>query len=501
MQELSRQLQKLTQEVSRLQERTNPPAVRPSDQRRQQKSNIGPCWSCGEHGHLKRNCPRKDQSRGTYRRRNPVTDAAAVSSALTVIGLVAGRRTNMLVDTGSGVTIVREDVWKESQQEECGLLSPPFCPVVAANGQELNLLGRCEMLVSVGGLSESHSILIAKGLTQECLLGADFLLKHGCVVDLKKQVLLAGGKSVGMCSQACGEQTASACHVTFRETIVVPAYCQMQLSATTPKGESAPGDVVLEPEIAFVEQYGLVVAHSLARNVEGKTLVQLLNPSPLPVTVQKSTKVGVLRPLAEVCVDVCAAKEAEAGVGLPPSKRRSTDEAIEQLLSDVQDLNHTNRGRLKSLLNEFKEMLSVDDDDLGQTKLVYHEINTGDALPVRQPARRLPFHQKAEVCQLLDNMLSRGIIEHSNGPWSSPIVLVTKKMAQPDSVLIFERSMMLPGRMHNHYLELMIPWTLWGMLATSPRWIWQVAIGRWRWTHVTEKKPHLPHHSDYTNSE
>ena len=49
-------------------------------------------------------------------------------STLLVTGLVAGHRTNMLVDTGSGVTIVREDVWKESGQEERGPLSPPFRP-------------------------------------------------------------------------------------------------------------------------------------------------------------------------------------------------------------------------------------------------------------------------------------------------------------------------------------------------------------------------------------
>ena len=61
------------------------------------------------------------------------------------------------------------------------------------------------------------------------------------------------------------------------------------------------------------------------------------------------------------------------------------------------------------------------------TKLVYHEIDTEDAQPVRQQAQRLPFHQKEEVRQLLDDMLSRGIVEFSPGPWSSPTVLVKKK--------------------------------------------------------------------------
>ena len=143
------------------------------------------------------------------------------------------------------------------------------------------------------------------------MLAGCFLSKHGCVVDLRKQVLLAGGRSVSLCSQTCDEQTASLCHVTFPETTVVPAYCQMQLPASASTKGWVHGDVILEPEGAFVEQHGMVVAHSLARSVEAKTVVQLF-PS-----ASDCAELGVLQPFAEVCVDVCAAKEAS---GDPPGQ-------------------------------------------------------------------------------------------------------------------------------------------------------------------------------------
>ena len=41
--------------------------------------------------------------------------------------------------------------------------------------------------------------------------------------------------------------------------------------------------------------------------------------------------------------------------------------------------------------------------------------------------RRLPFHQRQEVHQLLDGIRKQGIIEEGNGPWSSPVVLAQKK--------------------------------------------------------------------------
>ena len=203
----------------------------------------------------------------------------------------------------------------------------------------------------------------------------------------------------------------------------------MQLSAAVSKGVSPPGDAMLEPEAAFMEHHGLVVAHSLTQSTNGRTLIQLLkiNPSPAPVTVQQNEKVGSLRPLTDICVDVCAVGKSGDGVQFSGTRKKATDEAVQQLLSDVQGLNPSEMKQLESLLREFKDVVSVGEEDLGQTELVYHKIDTGDAPPIRQPARRLPFHQKEEVCQLLDNMLSRGIVEPSQGPWSSPIVLVKKK--------------------------------------------------------------------------
>eukprot|EP00731_Ephydatia_muelleri_P003081 Em0001g3081a len=54
-------------------------------------------------------------------------------------------------------------------------------------------------------------------------------------------------------------------------------------------------------------------------------------------------------------------------------------------------------------------------------------INTGDALPIHQQARRLPFHQRDMVQKMIKGMLEQGIIEPADGSWTSPIVLAKKK--------------------------------------------------------------------------
>ena len=80
-----------------------------------------------------------------------------------------------------------------------------------------------------------------------------------------------------------------------------------------------------------------------------------------------------------------------------------------------------------ALLDEFQDVYSRGANDLGKTSKVYHKIPTGDARPIKQGARRLPYHQRREVETNLDAMVKNGVVTSSTSPWSSPIVLVKKK--------------------------------------------------------------------------
>ena len=216
------------------------------------------------------------------------------------------------------------------------------------------------------------------------------------------------------------------CHVAFTDTVIVPEYCQMQLSVLVKgchKGLDQESDVLLEPEAKFMERHGLLVAHSLSCADQEQVLIQLLNPSAAPVTIKKNEKVGILKPLIKQSENVCVVSRQAKLV----DRKAHVDEVIEQLLSRLEGVDNRKRNELESLLREFEDVISAGDNDLGRTSMVYHNIDTGDANPICQPPRRLPFHQRGEVRQLLDNMLSRGEVEPSQGPWSSPIVLVKKK--------------------------------------------------------------------------
>ena len=65
--------------------------------------------------------------------------------------------------------------------------------------------------------------------------------------------------------------------------------------------------------------------------------------------------------------------------------------------------------------------------EIGCTSKVKHEINTGDAQPVRKNPYRLDHALKPVIEGQVNDMLKKGIIVESSSPWNSPILMVRKK--------------------------------------------------------------------------
>jgi hypothetical protein len=79
---------------------------------------------------------------------------------------------------------------------------------------------------------------------------------------------------------------------------------------------------------------------------------------------------------------------------------------------------------LSEVLRQHKDVFS---DSPGTTNLGSHEIDTGDAKPIRQRPYRMPFATREIVRKEIDAMLKFGVVRPSISDWASPIVLVPKK--------------------------------------------------------------------------
>lgn len=91
------------------------------------------------------------------------------------------------------------------------------------------------------------------------------------------------------------------------------------------------------------------------------------------------------------------------------------------------NLNSDQREIVRQILNENQNIFSKNSSDIGRTSLVIHKIDTQGATPIKQRPMRVPLAKQEIVKNSVKDMLDAGIIEPSNGPWASPVVLVTMK--------------------------------------------------------------------------
>ncbi|KAL5015543.1 hypothetical protein ScPMuIL_007374, partial [Solemya velum] len=128
---------------------------------------------------------------------------------------------------------------------------------------------------------------------------------------------------------------------------------------------------------------------------------------------------------SESTADICKL-DLDGGVqdvGLDCGVKLRNSDVLANLDKKLCHLSEKERNELKDLILEYKHLFP---DTPGKTDVIYHDVDVGDALPVKQhPYRVNPLkeeHLKKEIQYMLDN----DIIEPSKSEWSSPCVLVPK---------------------------------------------------------------------------
>jgi len=116
------------------------------------------------------------------------------------------------------------------------------------------------------------------------------------------------------------------------------------------------------------------------------------------------------------------------------------DTTLQGMVDGVDEtVGEEDRQRLLAVLDEFSSTFSRNTNDLGRTDVITHTIDTGDSKPVRQVLRRHPPAHEQAIRQHVKDMLEQGVIERTQSPWASNIVLVKKRTAPIVAVLIIGR--------------------------------------------------------------
>ena len=329
-----------------------------------------------------------------------------------------------LLDSGAAVSVVRHavlaDCWRNS------IAKVETQNTLAANGLPLEVIGQVTVPVSLGEFRAEQKFTVVRNLTVDCILGADFLVEHGAVIDCKASTLAVGMNprfkvpiSVARCetaalSSAVFKQSA----VSLLNTIEIPARSVAQV--VTHVQVSCGQEGVIEPlgnTRSGIPKH-ILVARTLAKvGPHHDMVLQVANASPTPTTVYNGTKLGMFAPISQVH-PINVVQEGEF-----PMETGSTPPNIDLAGTDLSPIEQQ---QLLNLLTSFSTIFTTANDPLGRTNVVKHSIQTSGP-PIRQPLRRLPQAMKPVVEMEVQKMLEQGVIQHSTSPWSSPVVMVRKK--------------------------------------------------------------------------
>lgn len=189
--------------------------------------------------------------------------------------------------------------------------------------------------------------------------------------------------------------------------------------------------VVIEPEEITV--HGVYVARTLTKINNQCCLARVINCSDEELSLKKNTILGTITDPGkfEKSSDSNETSKFVNVVNNVPQ----VDERFKILVDErLSHLPLDERVKLQSVIYEFKDIFSVEESGtLGCTSAVTHTVETGNAAPIKVRPYRIPHALKPVVDDLIEQQLEEGVITPSMSPWSSPLIILPKKIG-PDNV-------------------------------------------------------------------
>ncbi|CAG2228492.1 unnamed protein product [Mytilus edulis] len=250
--------------------------------------------------------------------------------------------------------------------------------------------------------------------------------KTSCYIMLTKLIISVWCLTDIQCWVA-GE-TQMVCRVEVKEETTIPANSRMFIPVDIPFCEKLSESCMIEPFVRLFDEKHIAILPAILQSSTENKVVSLHNFNDTDVKIYPKMKLGDCTSYYEKnSTAVCC---TEVSLDENPGESNLPEYLKELWERSCIHLNENESTDFANLLKRYKNVFPKSSDDIGRTNLIQHEINTGNAVPIRQPPRRLPFGKRQIEKDEIQRMLKLGVIEPSTSSWSSPVVLIAKKGGQ-----------------------------------------------------------------------
>ena len=284
-------------------------------------------------------------------------------------------------------------------------LEPFDYEVVGMGGESLQVHGVAPLSCIIGGRELTQKFVIAD-IAEPLILGLDFIHGFNASWDLKRATI----------RYLDWEGPLVQCFAVQTHTVVAPQQLTCLRVAIADKSFEG-ATLSIDPENV---SSSINICPGVSEVDHGETPLWIENLSSEELTMDP----GHYYPLGEIIPksDVIPTNQ--------PSIDSSTElpDSLQGMISRIEfDVDSELKQQLKRLILKHRNVFAIKGDSLGKTDLVKHSIKTVDVPPIKQAPRRVPIHQEDLVETNMEAMIKEGVIQPSESPWASPIVLVKKK--------------------------------------------------------------------------
>ena len=381
-------------------------------------------------------------------------------SCMTVPGRIGKVKIRFLIDTGASCTIVSEKHFENIEKSEGKRrMEVKGQQLIAANGSPLRVLGKMFVPIQIGKTIVEHEI-IGAGISDQGILGFDFLNQHKCVVSASEKEMYINNVTIPCRSI----KNLSIRRIQLKESCVIPASSEalVEVAVTGSNLENNDTCVLMEPLQKFESKYKLKVAPNLCDLTKEQLIVRILNPNTEDVQLYGGTSVALVdssitdvyfidfegddspvnqnmsvRHIGDrISMDLLGPNkehvnpnEVLLGCNSVESQNQVPEHIHKLYEHSIQGMSEKESADVAAMLVKFQEVFQKNSNDLGRMNPKFGEytMQLTDTKPIRLPPRRTPTAFREVEEQEVQRMLDLGVIRPSISPWASAVVLVKKK--------------------------------------------------------------------------
>jgi hypothetical protein len=309
---------------------------------------------------------------------------------------------NILIDTGASICAIKYECLVAGQH-----IIEDTITVNSASGN-IKALGYIYLTFTINNLEFREKFYVFDNLNchTEGIIGNNFLKKHRAVINYEHNTLTL---------DKLGQIVELQFDVGNGRNIQIPPRCEIIRHMKTVETEEC---MVIGAELCE----GVFVGSTLATPREGKIPVKILNTRETEINLNSYQPHVVKLRDYEICSFSDSARERNA-------------DRVKELFSmlNLQGLNIEEQKEIEKVCAKYCDIFHLPNDGLGFTNIYQQKINLQDNVtPTYIKPYRLPQSQKAEIDKQIKDMLENDIIEPAISEWSSPLLIVPKKLDTGD---------------------------------------------------------------------